>query len=209
MNIKAVILWDKYTRLVHWLLAVGIVFLSLSGWLMNNVIDDAQYWVEWHQIIGQLLVVVFMARIVLFFMQGNSHFSRLFISKHDVETILQTLKFYISLARTQLPAWYAINPVWRIMYSLFYILLLIMLVSGLIDANNLLFGIYWPSVHQNFALIINAWLVLHVLAMFVHDWKSTVNRISSMISGVAYFETEETTKGSSSHIIKTSFDINK
>jgi len=214
MNIKSVILWSKYTRLLHWSLALAVLFLAFSGWLMGKIIDDALFWAEWHNIVGQLIVFLLLARIALFFQVGNSHFSRYKIALKDFKTIKDTLKFYLSLAKTPLPSWFAINPIWRALYALFYLLLIIMALSGLLSGDRLVLGFYWPSIHQSFALVVNAWLVFHLLASFLHDWKSHVNRISAMINGVIYFEVDSETSDAihtvqpHENIIKTSFDLN-
>lgn len=212
MKIKSVTLWSYYTRLLHWLLALSVLFLVLSGWLMGKIIEDALFWIEWHHMVGQFMVLLLLARVVLFFQQGNSHYSRYKISAKDSKSIIETLKFYLSLARTPLPAWFAFNPLWRILYAIFYIMLVFMAFSGLASDSNLVLGVYWPSVHQTLAAAINIWLVLHLLAVFVHDWKSRVNRISAMLSGVAYFEVDEAAgsniKPPQENIIQTSFNLN-
>ncbi len=208
MNITAVNLWDKYTRLLHWSLALAVLFLTVSGWLMGQIIDDVLFWLEWHQIMGQVVIFLLLARIVLFFRRGSSHFSRFQIGAKDAQNIKQTLLFYASLARTPLPSWYAYNPVWRLLYIIFYLMLVVLAFSGLVANNNLLFGIYWPSVHQEFATGLYLWLFLHLVAVFLHDAKSRVNRISGMLSGVVFFESEA---GSDQrdNVIKTSFDLTK
>lgn len=209
MNIKSITLWSKYTRLLHWSLAFAVLFLALSGWLMGKVIDDALFWSEWHNIVGQLIVFLLLARVFLFLQAGNSHFSRYKIATKDFKTIKDTLKFYVSLARSPLPSWFAINPVWRILYALFYTLLVIMAISGLLNGDRLVLGFYWPSIHQSFAFAVNVWLAMHLLAVFMHDWKSHVNRISAMINGVVYFEVDSISHDAlpQQNIIKTSFDL--
>jgi len=212
MKIKSVTLWSQYTRLLHWSLALSVLFLALSGWLMAKIIDDVVFWIEWHHMVGQLIVFLLLARVVLFFQPGNSHYSRYKISKKDSQIIIETLKFYLSLARTPLPAWFAFNPLWRVLYAIFYIMLVLMAFSGLVSSSSLVLGVYWPSIHQSLATWINIWLVLHLLAVFVHDWKSTVNRISAMLSGVAYFEADLEAGANKmppqENVIQTSFDIN-
>ncbi len=178
---------------------------------MGKIIDDALFWSEWHYIVGQVIVFLLLARVALFFQQGNSHYSRYKVGAKDVAVIKNTLKFYLSLARTPLPAWFAFNPVWRVLYAIFYIILVVLAISGLAPSNALFLGVYWPSVHQSLAMAINVWLVLHVLAAFMHDWKSHVNRISAMINGVIYFEVESTNSEipPQENVIKTSFNLSK
>ncbi len=178
---------------------------------MGKIIGDALFWAEWHFIVGQVIVFLLLARVVLFFQQGNSHYSRYKLVKKDWPVIKATLKFYFSLGRSLLPAWFAINPVWRILYALFYIVLIVMLLSGFAPENALLLGIYWPSVHQSLALVVNVWLVLHVLAVFIHDWKSRVNRVSAMINGVVYFEVDSARPSipPQENVIQTSFDLSR
>jgi Ni,Fe-hydrogenase I cytochrome b subunit len=148
------------------------------------------------------------ARIVLFFQQGNSHFSRYKISLKDTQTIKDTLKFYLSLARAPLPSWHAFNPVWRILYALYYGLLVVMTFSGLVGGESLWLGLYWPPIHQLFASFIYIWLALHLLAVLIHDWKGKVGRISAMLSGVAYFESDSGVNDlPHENVIQTSFDL--
>lgn len=206
MSIKSVELWDVYMRGLHWSLALLTLFLSISGWLMGQLLADVSFWSEWHDIAGQTLGLLIVARLVLFFKKGSGHFSRLFVTLKDVPKILNTLKFYVLLGKTELPSWLFSNPLWRLLYWSFYALLLLSVVSGFIDANTLWLGIYWPSLHETVAWWINLWLVLHVLSVFVHDWKGKVNRISAMVNGIAYFEARAFEPQKQETVIKTNFN---
>ena len=210
MKIQSITLWSFYARLLHGALALAMLFLAFSGWLMGQITNDVEFWQEWHQIAGQVTVFLLLARIWLFFQPGNSHFSRYKISANDLQTILKTLKFYASLARSELPPWFAINPVWRVLYALFYVLLVLLVISGLVDGQTLWLGIYWPSVHQSIASFMLVWLIVHLIATVLHDSKSKVGRISAMLSGVAYFESNSGVKPNEQQsVIETSFKLKK
>jgi cytochrome b len=57
MNSKKILLWDLPTRLFHWLLALTVIALVVTGKLGGNLID-------WHGKIGLAVVGLVVFRLV-------------------------------------------------------------------------------------------------------------------------------------------------
>ena len=56
----------------------------------------------------KLTALAVLLRVALLFVPGSSHWRALLPSRADRQAMMQMLKFYLSLVRTPLPAWYAL-----------------------------------------------------------------------------------------------------
>lgn len=204
-SIQAVQLWHPYTRIIHWIIAFESIFLAVSGWLINHAIVDIDFWSEWHSMAGQLLVLILVARLVILIKIDHHHYSKQIFSRHSLTRALELAKFYLSLARLPLPQWRDIHPFWIFLYIAFYVFLILTAISGLLYGDELFLGMYLPSVHASLSGILVGWMCLHIIAVFIHDWKGKVNRISAMLSGVAYFENTEPEKTIHTDLLNTKF----
>jgi Ni/Fe-hydrogenase 1 B-type cytochrome subunit len=102
--------------------------------------------------------------------------------------MLQTLKFYLSLTRAPLPAWYAHNPLWAPAYLLVLLLLLASVASGFLhQASNRLFGLQPDTLHAALGAALALFSLFHVIAAGLHDWKGDGALVSAMFSGKRYF----------------------
>jgi Ni/Fe-hydrogenase 1 B-type cytochrome subunit len=181
-------IWSGWLRLAHWLIAGGVLFELASAWALAHDGIDPLFWYDWHIMIGQLTALAVALRVVLLFLPGSSHWRALVPGRSDWRAVGQMLQFYISLARTPLPAWYAHNPLWKPLYLLVLAVLAASILTGQFrDAPWVVFG--------NAPGVLHAWLggslalftVFHVIAVFLHDLRGKGALLSAMISGWRYF----------------------
>ena len=188
-TIRHIPVWSGWVRLTHWLLALGIGFTWLSQQAIAWGAADADFWRDWHMIVGELLIIVITARVILAVLLPGSANWRSFIPDAAMwQGALTTLRFYLSWGRTELPHWYAHNPLWRVLYALLMVLVLACAATGLFyNSPNTWLGLPAYAWHAGLASAIGWWCVLHVIAVFAHDLKGKVNAVSGMISGFRYF----------------------
>jgi Ni/Fe-hydrogenase 1 B-type cytochrome subunit len=121
---------------------------------------------------------------------GREHerFSSLFPATTELAAMAATLRFYFSLGRTSLPGWYAQNPLWKPLYLLVYLVLIILAVSGATMSGTAIFmGFYVPSVHEFWARFILWFSVFHIATVVMHDYKKQTADISAMVNGYRLF----------------------
>lgn len=190
-SIKMIMVWDKWIRLSHWLMALGISFELLSVWLIKHADVHYAFWSDWHVIVGQALVFVLLLRLVLFVRPGAGNAKVMFRVKWS--KVVEMMKFYLSLGRYPLPSWYAHNPFWVPLYGLFLFIFLNALFSGFLFASWYGFAGYsFKAIHAFLGDLMFGFIVLHIVAVFWHDWKGNNASISAMVNGNRYFHIDNT-----------------
>jgi Ni/Fe-hydrogenase 1 B-type cytochrome subunit len=195
-EIMRVLIWSGWLRLSHWALALSTLVLMVTGWLIANSPMIADVALEYHYMAVAVLIFGFILRILIF-IRGQPHerLTALFPQASEIRSIKQTLLFYLSMAKQPLPHWYAHNPLWKILYVLFYIVLLLLLFSGaMMEEYAVVFGFYLPSVHAFWANIVSLFVLLHLIALFIHDYYAGTTDVSAMINGYRLFEVTKSGK---------------
>lgn len=184
-DIRAVLVWPKWLRICHALLAVGVGFQLISAWLLKNAAVDALFWSDWHTMVGQVLVFVLALRVYLAFVHNTGHWRQFIGTPAQRRGAVQMVKFYLTFGRFPLPKWYAYNPLWMWIYPVIWGALAISVASGL--------GIYhapWVgATHVGSGALLGALTILHVITVFLHDSKGQGGDISAILNGVRYFHT--------------------
>jgi Ni/Fe-hydrogenase 1 B-type cytochrome subunit len=187
-TIRCVKIWSGWLRLAHWLIAGGVLFALASGWAIGHDAIDPAFWYDWHIMIGQLAALAVLLRIGLLFVPGSGHWRVLLPKLTERQAMLDMLKFYLSLARTPLPAWYAHNPVWKPFYLLNLLVLLAAVATGQYHAAPWRFAGHSPgTLHAWLGTCIALFTVAHLIAVFLHDLKGRGALVSAMIGGSRYF----------------------
>jgi Ni/Fe-hydrogenase 1 B-type cytochrome subunit len=186
--IRYVPIWSGWLRAAHWLIAAGVLFELFSAWTLGQGATDPGFWRDWHVIVGQFVALALLLRIALLFVPGSSHWRALLPKRGQWRSMLQTLKFYLSLTRAPLPAWYAHNPLWAPVYLLVLLLLVACVASGFLhDAPYRLFGLQPDTLHAGLGEALALFSLFHVIAAALHDWKGDGALVSAMFSGKRYF----------------------
>ena len=187
-TIRYVKIWSGWLRLAHWLIACGALFELASAWALAHDGIDPVFWYDWHIMIGQLTALAVLLRILLLFVPGSSHWRALLPDRSDRQAMVQMLTFYLSLARSPLPAWYAHNPLWKPLYLLILVVLIASVATGQFqDAPWLVFAHEPDELHAWLGGVIALFAAFHILAVCLHDLKGKGALLSAMISGRRYF----------------------
>jgi Ni/Fe-hydrogenase 1 B-type cytochrome subunit len=187
-NIRYVLVWSGWLRLSHWLIAAGILFQITSAWAIGHNTADYAFWLDWHLITGQIILMALALRAVLFFFPGSSSWRAFIPEKSQLQAMLQMIKFYLSLARFPLPNWYAHNPLWLPLYLLMFFVLAACPITGLLyDSPKIIFGFTMVKLHSALASMITIFSIAHIASVFLHDLKGKGAFISAMVNGHRYF----------------------
>jgi len=197
--------WSGALRVGHWVLALCVLTLLISGWALSLVLaDKLQPWRDVHVTVGSMLGIALLFRIVLL-VAGRTPTDRwrdcLPLTRLQWHGVRAILVFYLSLGRVPLPAWYGHNPLWGPLYLLLFAVLGLGVVTGLLiarhDPQSLLqlaatpwwLGWTLPEWHTSLAWVIGGYSVAHVLSVFLHDTRGTTSEISAMVNGHKIFLT--------------------
>ena len=179
-SIRRVRVWSGVQRLLHWALALCVLGLLASGWLSGW--RDLPFRVqaaEAHVNTGYVLAVLLLVRAyLLFFGTRAEHWRDCVPGKAQRGAVVNMLRFYLTGTRSPLPAYYAHNPLWGPVYLILYLLLSLQAISGLLGLQ------VW---HLQGCRLIAALTLVHLVAVFLHDWKGTGSEVSAMISGHKIF----------------------
>jgi Ni/Fe-hydrogenase 1 B-type cytochrome subunit len=187
-SIRQVPIWSGWLRAAHWLIATGVLFELFSAWTLEQGAADPDFWRDWHVMVGQLVALALLLRLGLLFVPGSSHWRTLLPNRVQWRAMAQTLKFYLSLTRTPLPAWYAHNPLWAPVYLLVLLVLAVCIASGFLHrGHGTITGLSPAALHAALGQALAIFSLFHVLAAALHDWKGEGALISAMFSGRRYF----------------------
>ena len=176
-------------RLAHASIGLATLVLLLTGWLIADSPSLAESAQDVHYLASAFLVFGLGIRIILL-LAGKEHerFSSLFPATTELAAMAATLRFYISLGRTPLPGWYAQNPLWKPVYLVVYLVLIILVVSGAaMPDTTIVMGFYVPSVHEFWAWFMLWFSLIHVISVVMHDYKKQTADISAMVNGYRLF----------------------
>ena len=195
--------WSGALRVGHWVLALCVLALLISGWALSlSLADKLQPWRDVHVTVGAMLGIALLFRIVLL-VAGRTPTDRwrdcLPLTRQQWHAARAMLVFYLSLGRVPLPAWYGHNPLWGPFYLLLFAVLGLGVVTGLLiaqhDPQSLLqlaatpwwLGWTLPEWHTGLAWVTGGYSVAHVLSVFLHDARGTTSEISAMVNGHKIF----------------------
>jgi Ni/Fe-hydrogenase 1 B-type cytochrome subunit len=187
-KIRYVKVWSAWLRLSHWLIAAGVLFQFFSAWALAHDEADYSYWLDWHIITGQVILITLALRVIMLFFPGSGNWRALIPERSQLSAMLQMIKFYLSLGRFPLPNWYAHNPLWMPVYSVFFLMLAGCSVTGLLyNSAHFVFVTPMYELHAALAGFIAVFSIFHIVTVFVHDLKGKGAFISAMVNGFRYF----------------------
>ncbi len=198
-EIRRLPVWGKAIRLCHWGLALSVLALLFSGWLIRWAPERAPSMEEIHFVSAAVTIAVLLVRLWLLFAgKGTATLNNLLPSRHSLGQAWAVLRSYLTLGKIRLPRWYAHNPLWAPLYLLLFLVLLIQAGSGLLLLNQitLLGDLSMRQVHVNGYYLIMGFTLLHILASFFHDAKGEGSDISAMVNGQRIFIIESPTASS-------------
>lgn len=188
-TLKRTRVWNGGVRLAHWILAVTATLLIGSGWLLGQPIAPELYFDlrQAHQTAGYLLTLALVWRLyALFFGSGSDLWRDCLPQGAQWGLLRETFIFYMSGTRAALPTWYAHNPLWGPLYLLLFAVLAVQVTTGFVLLAQ---GAVLPAaaLHYSGHVFIAAFSLLHVVAVFLHDWRGAGSDVSAMIGGYKVF----------------------
>lgn len=190
-TVQRVAIWSGRLRLSHWLSAVAVLVLLLTGWLMTWTSERQALMRDLHFVAGYALLLALALRAWLLVSgEAAEHWRDLIPRGPQRLAAWHTARFYFSLGRAPLPAWYAHNPLWGPLYLLWWLVLLAQLFTGLAPGAAAALGLSPGAWHSLLAQAIAILVAAHVAAVFLHDLKGGGADVSAMINGHRCFRSQ-------------------
>jgi len=193
-NIRYILVWSGWLRLSHWLIAAGVLFQILSAWAIKLDEINYEFWLDWHLISGQVILITLALRLLLLFIPvsasqpGSSNWRAFIPERSQLQAMVQMIKFYLSLARFPLPNWYAHNPIWVPVYPILFLILAGCSITGVLyNSSHVFLQQSMFELHGALAGLIIIFSIFHITTAFLHDLKGKGAFISAMINGYRYF----------------------
>ena len=187
--VKRVLVWSGWLRTSHALIGAAVLVQLLTGWLIAESPSLAESALELHYLASTMLIFGLLVRLLLLFV-GSEHerLPALFPASTELAAMAATLRCYISFFRAPMPGWYAQNPLWKPLYLLMYLALVIIALTGIVMPEvSIALGFYIPSVHAFWAHVVLWLAVLHIVSVIAHDYKKKTTDISAMVHGYRLF----------------------
>jgi len=184
-DFKRIEIWGGWLRFTHACIGLSTLSLLLTGWLIAESPSLANDAVDIHYLSASILLFGLVVRVALMFVgRPQERLGALVPEPSELNSIRSMLGFYLSLGRSQLPRWFAHNPLWKLIYLVMFMGLALLTLTGAMMVDRpFIVGLYLPSVHQFWAAVL-LWLTgLHLLSVVLHDLKGKTSDISGIING--------------------------
>jgi len=191
-EIKRVLIWGGWLRASHACIAFSVPVMLVTGWLIADSPSLSDLALDLHYLGAAVLLSGLIARAVLLIAgRDNERFQALVPANKELSAIVATLRCYISFGRMALPAWYAHNPLWKSLYLLIYLALVMLLATGAAMPDvSIVLGFYVPDVHAFWAQVVLWLTVMHVASSILHDYRNQTADVSAMINGYRVFHVD-------------------
>lgn len=188
-ELKRVLVWTGWLRLSHWSIALATLVLLLTGRELVDSVAEPPALLGFHYYAAAVLLFGLVLRLMLMVIgREQERFTALLPRGYELHAIAHTLRFYLSLGRAPVPRWYAQNPLWKPVYLVVYMALMVQVATGsLMLEHPVVWRFYLPSVHAFWAQALVWFTVLHIAAVALHDLKGKTAEVSAMINGYKLF----------------------
>ncbi len=193
------LIWPGWLRLAHWGMALSVLVLLATSWLLEWSPSVAKAASDYHVIAGAFLMLSLLLRLWLLITDKTvAGWQALVPSRKSLDAMMKTARFYISLGNMPLPGWYAHNPLWVPVYGMVLVVLFIMALSGFfMPSHPVMMGFYLPTIHKSMATLVWIFTFAHIIAVVMHDAKAKHSDVSGMINGYRIFELKPLDTGES------------
>ncbi|WP_047550046.1 cytochrome b/b6 domain-containing protein [Methylotenera sp. G11] len=159
--------WSLTVRLTHWAVATGV---------MVNFFNDSGYW---HRLLGYACIVFVLLRLVDGFWLARSAASRFFVPR------FVDIRLHLHGIRTgQVADHHGHNPLGQLAVYVMWLLIVLLGFTGWISRTDLYWGEDLPvQIHEILSSLLQAMVVLHLLAVLLMSRLQRRNLIKAMIKG--------------------------
>ena len=220
-NFTWVYLWSAPLRAMHWIAAVCVVVLIITGFYIGRPYFMTSGEASAHYLMGRVRFTHFTAAAVLvmtgivrvyWLLAGNrfERFPALFaVTPMNLRRMRQTAKTYLTFRPEQGASLVGHEPLQQIAYTTLYVMVIVMVVTGFTmygqsNPDGLIFRAFaWVPpllgglqrvrlVHHVLSWAFIIFVIVHVYLTVRSDYVERVGRVSSMITGGRYVSTDET-----------------
>ncbi len=214
-------LWQLPLRLMHWVAAISIVVLIVTGfWIgrpyfMGSAQSTSSFGTQWmrlaHFLAGMLLTVTGLVRMY-WLIAGNrfERFPALFpVRGRDLRNLVKQARFYLFMPPRNMPEYIGHNPMAQVSYTLVYLAAVVMVLTGFAlytttHPNGWMYGLFYPVTsllgglqHVRLVHHVATWFFLiftpaHIYLAMRADVVERGGGISQMISGGRFVPVRET-----------------
>jgi cytochrome b len=159
--------WTVFVRLTHWLIACCV---------MINFFNDTGFW---HRFIGYACITLVFLRLVYGLWLSKEPSSAFYIPN------IANIKMHISaLKAKQHKTYIGHNPLGQWAVYAMWVLLLLLVLSGWMSRTDDYWGEDWPvDIHLILSRLLQALVVLHLLAIIVISNRLKQNLVKAMVLG--------------------------
>lgn len=165
--------YDRFSRILHWVLAVGIIYASLVGYGLHFISDPNIF----------------------------TFFSELNMSLATLMTLLMIVRFIWRFFRPAVPYGEHIQGSKKglviLLHEIFYLIIFVVLISGFLmlkhgytlffllpvpqPLSNLEVNLFFFSIHRYSCIALGLMLLMHVAAVIKHQLFDKKNILSRMV----------------------------
>jgi Ni/Fe-hydrogenase b-type cytochrome subunit len=215
-----VYLWERPLRFMHWLAAVCIVLLAITGLYIGKPYfvaagdPGSAYIMGWvrfvHFVAAAVLVMTAIVRVYWLFM-GNrfERIGALFpVRRRDLANLFRMVKFYLMIEPEKAPKYLGHNPLQQFAYTGIYLVGLVMVLTGFAmygqaDPGGFMYTMFnWVNallggqpivrfLHHVLTWVFLIFIPIHVYLALRADALERTGTISSIVSGGRFVSTAE------------------
>jgi Ni/Fe-hydrogenase 1 B-type cytochrome subunit len=219
-NFTWVYVWGAPLRAMHWVAALCLVTLIVTGFYIGRPYFMTSGEASSHFLMGRVRFIHFLAAAVLvmtgivrayWLIAGNrfERFPALFpVTPRNLKRTARTLTSYVTLRPEKDPAMVGHEPLQQYAYTLLYLMTVVMVVTGFTmygqsNPGGLIFRLFsWVPpllgglqhvrvVHHVLTWGFIIFVLIHVYFVLRSDYLDRIGRVSSMITGGRYVSTDE------------------
>lgn len=166
---KEVKVWDIFIRVFHWSM-VAIIFANFTLFDEGNV----------HETLGYILIGLLAFRLIWGFIGSQYAQFKYFIPNFD------KIKRHIKNIREKKGSpYFGHNPIGALMIFNLFITLILLCFTGYVATTDRFWGVEWvEEVHEFLANYLLFSVLLHVTGVVLESFRSGVNLISAMFTGI-------------------------
>ena len=220
-NYKWVYLWHWPIRAMHWIAAIAIVLLVITGFLIGKpyflprINADSPFFIGWMRMIhfaaaGALVATAIVRLYWLFAGNRYERWPALFpIRPRDWANMFRQVKFYLLIQPEKAPHYLGHNPLQQTFYTMTYIAAAIMALTGFAlfgqaNPDGLMYTLFsWVGplfggiqiarvVHHVLTWYFIVFIIAHVYLALRADLLERTGTISSIVSGGRFVEADRT-----------------
>jgi Ni/Fe-hydrogenase 1 B-type cytochrome subunit len=220
-NFTWVYIWGAPLRAMHWIAAVCIVVLIVTGFYIGRPYFMTSGEASAHFLMGRVRFIHFTAAAVIvmtgivrayWLIAGNrfERFRALFpLTPKNLSHMAQTADAYVTFRPEKQPNLVGHEPLQQVAYTILYLMMVVMVVTGFTmygqsNPSGMIFRAFaWVPpllgglqgvrlVHHVLTWGFVIFALLHIYFTLRSDYVERVGRVSSMITGGRYVSTDET-----------------